>query len=792
MAFFLRYFLLALLKLFQWAPLLATLDPISSILCIDSGGDSKILETQPLLWSNPPANYHLAGFVSSNRSSRVSALDYNSPPSSSAFTYALLVSQHKRYFSNFVDSLVLLYSEQLIYFNSIFRSILVLLAVNLGLMYFYSVTSVRLPPKINIRLLVPLWGSLKSTFHGVSQSLVFATSRKPSGIGEFTDRIESVCATPDQEAYHSDPGSLATKQDTLRALKRYIRQDNLDQGTTSYLPNSRFVLPRGTCNGHSNIESTLNQELASCHDPAFLDVSPSLKSLSSTNLELVIHNAKPLDPLPSPHLVHLVRNSTPLVEAVSHEKARMNDTHRPVRKRDGAPHDGNLQTIISATPNYGGHLAVSSSQTSFSSMVPQKRSWYRRASDSSDIEEGGDSSFEEGPFDSESPGNRFTLGISLPLSNNNNEKQDMLHLSPSTSRCNGMLERDSLCCTTVVDTALPCHSMPTATQFDTHRRSASTPVPSSRSSQHSSNGLVVTEVERDDSPSSGSERKFDGPDSFWEAAVQERLRVTATFTTLEPLKPKGVGTTLVDPSQTTADDDRPARSPSSASTAHSPPWTVVMRKTSCSSNSPQILNSRETQDQRTADGLVAKPGTPGLASNQAESQVPFPGLTLRSGTYAKYVPPQRRVPGELVYTVPQRMNPTPRRSERMKFGFSSPMLEKGSRPSALSTWSPFAQHGFLSPTSEAVAWKRGALFLPNPPPDEFTNIDEAGNEKPWYARANWKTAQPDDSATERHATGKWMVKDNGESRQLNTCTPPQQHCHDLWKSGHRRCETFGT
>ncbi|KAG1740848.1 uncharacterized protein EDB91DRAFT_341743 [Suillus paluster] len=786
---FLRYSLLALLKLFQWAPFLVTLDPLSSsIRCID--GDSKILERQNFLGPSPPANYHLAGFTSNNRSSHRPTLNHNFPPSSSALTYALLVSQHKHYFSNFVDSLVLLYSEQLIYFNSGFRSLLVLAALSLGLLCFYSITSIRLPPQRNIRLLAPSW---RSTFHGVRRSLILATPRESSGIGESTDRIESVCATLNQEAYHNELGSLATQRGTLRVRKKHTLHDDLDspeiQGTASDLHNTRFVLPHETGDDRSDTESTVNQELGSCHS---LNFSPSLKLLSPTDFKLVAHNAKPSDSLTSPRLVHRVRNSPPLAEAVLHEKARTSNARRSARKRDGAPHDINLQTITSARPNHGGPLSVSSIQSSFSPMVPQKRSWYRRASDSSDLEESGDSSFEEGPFDSESSGDRFALGISMPLSKNKNKKHDVLHLPPSTSRRDGMLEHNSLCCTTGADTALPCHPIPTATQFDTHSRSASTPVPSSRS--NSSNKFVVTEVERDDSPSSGSERKFDGPDSFWEAAVQERLRVTATFTTLEPLKPKGARTVPVDPPQTTtADGDRPNRRLSSASAAYSPPWTTVMQKTPCSYSSPQTLDSRETHDQRFDDDLVPKPGTPGLASNQAESQVHFPGLTLRSGAYAKYVPPQRRVPGELVYTVPQRMSPMLHRSERMKLGSSSPKLEKGSCASTLSPWSPFAQH---SPTSEAIAWKRGALFLPNPPPDEFANIDEAGNEKSWYARANWKTLNPDDwlsgSVAEKHATGKCMVKDSEKGCQLNTRTLPQKHCHDLWKNGHQRCETFGT
>ncbi|KAG2109378.1 uncharacterized protein F5147DRAFT_693066 [Suillus discolor] len=103
MTFFLRNSLLALLKLFQWSPLLATLDPFNSVRSID--GDSTVLERHNFLWPDPPANYLPAGFASSNRSSRVSAHDHHSSPSSSTLTYALLISQHKHYLSNFVDSL---------------------------------------------------------------------------------------------------------------------------------------------------------------------------------------------------------------------------------------------------------------------------------------------------------------------------------------------------------------------------------------------------------------------------------------------------------------------------------------------------------------------------------------------------------------------------------------------------------------------------------------------------------------------------------------------------------------
>jgi hypothetical protein len=103
MAFFLRYSLLALLKLFQWAPLLATLDPFSYVRSLD--GDFTVLESHNFLWPNPPVNHLPARFHSSNRSSRVSSHDHHSSPSSSTFTYALLISQHKHYLSNFVDSL---------------------------------------------------------------------------------------------------------------------------------------------------------------------------------------------------------------------------------------------------------------------------------------------------------------------------------------------------------------------------------------------------------------------------------------------------------------------------------------------------------------------------------------------------------------------------------------------------------------------------------------------------------------------------------------------------------------
>ncbi|KAG1817994.1 uncharacterized protein BJ212DRAFT_1348147 [Suillus subaureus] len=766
MTFFLQYSLLALLKLFQWAPLLATLDPFSYVWSID--GDSTVLERHNFLWPNPPANYLPAGFSSSNGSSRISAHDHRSPPSSSTFTYALLISQHKHYLSNFVDSLVLLYSDQLIYFNSGFYSVLVLAALNLGLICLYSVT--RIQPKRNFVYWYSSWGSLKTRFHSDSESLSAAPSRELPGTGEFSDGTESACATPDQEAYNSDSGLLATQQDILRTLNKHTLREDLDSpeimGAASHLYNSRCVPPHEATNDSGHTECTLSRESRSCHDIASLDVSPSLKSSSSA------------DPRQLLRPVHLVRNSPLLAEAVSHEKARTHNSHRPSRKRDGEPHDGNVQTSIPATPNHDRHLSVSSIQASFSSMIPQKRSWSHTATIDPDLEEDSDSS-EEGSFDSESPGDQLALGLSI----SKNENRVTSRLLPSTSRRENILECDS-----------PCYSEPTATPFEMHRRSASTPVPSSRGSQHSSNGLVVTEVERDDSPSSGSERKFDGPDSFWEAAVQERLRVTATFTTLEPLKPKSVGAMPVDLSQSTATDgNQPDRSFSSESAACSPPWSIVTRKARCAHTSPQQHYSGETQDQAPDDDLALKPGTSGLASNQANG---FPGLTLRSGTYAKYVPPQRRVAGELVYTVSQRTKPTPRRSERVKFGFLSPMLETRSRSSTLSPWSPFAPHEFPSSTSEAVAWKRGALFLTNPPSDEFAHIDEFGNEKSCCPKTHWKTADLDDclsgSLTEKHAEGKRAVKDGEEGCRLNAHTSLQRHCHALRKNGHHRCETFGT
>ncbi|KAG1794126.1 uncharacterized protein HD556DRAFT_440412 [Suillus plorans] len=773
MTFFLRYSLLALLKLFQWSPLLATLDPFSSVRSID--GDSTVLERHNFLWPNPPANYLPAGFASSNRSSRVSAHDHHSPPSSSTLTYALLISQHKHYLSNFVDSLVLLYSNQLIYFNSGFCSILVLVALNLGLICLCSVTCLQFKNKIRL-LDLPSWGSLETIFDSDSESLSAAVSLELSG-------TESVCITPDQEAFNSDSGLLATQQDILRAPDIHALHEDLDSpkviGAALHLYNSLCVLPRETANEHRDTERTPSQESVSCNDPASLDVSPALKSSSSPGFELVIHNARPEDPRQPLCPVHLVRNFPPLAEAVSREKPRTHDVRWPARKRDDATHDGDLQMTIPARPNHDGHLSVLSSQTSFSSMVPKKRSWSHTAGIGADLEEDSDSSCEEGSFCSESPRDQLALGLSSQQSINKNENHVTSRPSPSTSRCDNVLECDSL-----------CDSEHTATPFDIHRRSASTPVPCSRGSQHSSNGLVGTKVKPDYSLSTGSERKSDGPDSFWETAVQERLRVTAAFTTLKPLKPKSART-IPHLSQTTATDgDQPDRNLSSGSASRPASWSVVTRKTPCAHTSLQQPNSCETQVQPLDDNLVTKPGTPALASNQADS---FPGLTLRSGAYAKYVPPQRRVAGELVYTVSQQTKPMPRRSERVRSGFSSPMLETRSRSSTLSPWSPFAPREFLSPTSEAVAWKRGALFLANPPPNEFAHIDESGNEKSWYAKSNCRTANPDDwlsrNVTEKHAAGKWTVKDGEEGRQLHTHTSPQQHCHGLWKNGHRRCET---
>ncbi|KAG2347571.1 hypothetical protein BDR05DRAFT_669662 [Suillus weaverae] len=124
MAFFLRYSLLALLKLFQWVPLLATLDPFISVRSID--GDSTVLERHNFLWPNPPANYLPAGFASSNRSSRVSAHDYHSPPSASTITYTLLISQHKHYLSNLVDSLGQVLLQTVVIFTDIYISSAVL------------------------------------------------------------------------------------------------------------------------------------------------------------------------------------------------------------------------------------------------------------------------------------------------------------------------------------------------------------------------------------------------------------------------------------------------------------------------------------------------------------------------------------------------------------------------------------------------------------------------------------------------------------------------------------------
>ncbi|KAG2142253.1 uncharacterized protein EDB93DRAFT_610207 [Suillus bovinus] len=774
MTFFLRYSLLTLLKLLQWAPLLATLDPFSSVRTID--GDSAVLERHNnFLWPNPPANYLAAGFASSNRSSRISANDHHSPPSSSTLTYALLISQHKHYFSNFVDSLALLYSDQLTYFNSGFCSILVLVALNFGLICLYPVT--RLQSKNKIRPVLLSCGSLETIFPRDSEYPSAAISRELSGTGESTDGTESVCVTPDQEAYNGDPGFLATQQYILRAPNKRTLHEDLESpklmGAASHLYNSRYVLPHETTSNHSDTERTPSQESESCDNPASLDVPPSLKSSSSAGFELNIHNSKPQDPRQPSRLAHLVRNFPPLAEAVSHEKAIPHDAHRPARKHDGATHHGDLQMTIPARPNHDEHLSVSSSQASFSSMVSRKRSWSYATGIGVDFEEDSDSSCEEGSFCSESPGDQLALGLSSPQSIDKNENHVTSCLSQSTSRRDNILGCGSF-----------CDSEPTAMPFDMHRRSASTPVPSSRGNEHSSHGLVATEVKQGDNPSSGTEHKFDGPDSFWEAAVQERLRVTATFTTSEPLKPKGARTTF-DLSQTAVtDNDQPDKNISSGSAARSPPWSIVAQKKLCVQTSPQQFDSGETQDQPPDDNVVPKSGTSGLASNQADS------LTLRSGAYAKYVPPQRRVAGELVYTVSQQTKPTSRRSERMKFGFSSPMLETRSHSSTLSPWSPFAPHEFLSPTSEAIAWKRGALYLANPPPNEFAHIDEIGNEKSWYAKTNLKAADPDDwllgNVTEKHVGGKRTVK---EGYQVDAHTSPQQRCHGLWKNGHRRCET---
>ncbi|KAG1851322.1 hypothetical protein DFJ58DRAFT_426278 [Suillus subalutaceus] len=454
-------------------------------------------------------------------------------------------------------------------------------------MCLYSVT--RLQSKRNFRLPVPSWDSLKTIFHSDGESLSAAPSRELSG-------IKNVCVTPDQEAYNSDSGLLATQQDILRAPNKHTLHEDLDSpeimDAVSHLYNSRCVLPHKTSNDDGDTERTLSQESRSWHDPASLDVSPSPESSNSAG---VIHNAEPEDPCQALRPVHLARNSPPLPEAVSHEKTRTYNSHRPGRKPGGEPHDGNLQMTIPATPNHDGHLSVSSIQASFLSRIPQKRSWSHTAVIGPDLEEDGDSSLEDGSFGSESPGDQLALELSLPRSINKNENRVTSRLSPSTSRRENILDCGSL-----------CHSEPTATPFEMRHRSASTPVPSSRGSQHSSNGLVVTEVERDDSPSSGSERQFDGPDSFWEAAVQERLRVTATFTTLEPLKPKSAGTTLVDLSQTTATDgDHPDRNISTESAACSPPWSIVTRKAPCAHN------SGETQDQAHDDDLALKAGAPG-------------------------------------------------------------------------------------------------------------------------------------------------------------------------------------
>jgi hypothetical protein len=502
---------------------------------------------------------------------------------------------------------VLLYSDQLIYFSSGFSSILVLVALNLGLICLSSVT--RLQPKRKFCRLAPLRGSLKTFFHSNSESLSAASSRELSGTGEFTDGTESVCVTPDQEAYNSDSGLLPTQRDILRVPNKHTLHEDLDSpeiiGAASHRHNSRCVLPHETTS--NNTEFTLSHESGFCHDPASQDISSFLKSSSSAGFELAIHNAKPEDPRQPPRPVHLVYNSPPLAEAASHDKARAHDGHRPARKSDGKPHDGNLQMTTSARPNHEEHLSVSSSQISFSSMVSQKRSWSHAAAISADRE--------EGSFSGEFLGDQLALGLSLPQPTNKNENHVTSHLSLSTSRRDNILECDSL-----------CHSESTATPFDMHRRSTSTPIPSSRSSQHSLNKVVVAGLERDDSPSIGSERKFDGPDSFWEAAVQERLRATATFTTLDPLKHKGTRTTLVDLSQTTtADGDQPNRSSSGGSAARSAPWSIVTRKTPYAYSPQQQPNSGKTQGQPPNDDPVPKSGTPGLASNQADRYVNMDG-----------------------------------------------------------------------------------------------------------------------------------------------------------------------
>jgi hypothetical protein len=486
-----------------------------------------------------------------------------------------------------------------------------LVALNLGLICLSSVTPLQ--PKRHFYALFPSRGNLKTFFHTNSESLSAATLCELSGTGEFTDGPESVCITPDQEAYNSDSGLHPARQDVLRAPNNYTLPEDLDSpeiiGAASHRYNSRYVLPHETTS--DDVQFTLNHESGRCHDPASQDFPSSLISSSFAGFKLVIHNAMPEDPRQSLPPVHLVHNSTPPAEAVTHDKAIPHDAHWPACKSDGEPRDGNLEMTAPASPDHGDHFSVSSSQASFSSIVPQKRSWSHTAAIGTELEEDSDSSFGEGSFSSESSGDQLALGLLLSQPTNKNEIQVTSHLPPSTSSRDNILESESL-----------CHSESTATPFDMHRRSTSTPVSSSRGGQHYSNGLVVAGVERDDSPSSGSERKFDGPDSFWEAAVQERLRATATITTLDPLKHKGARNTLVELSQTaTADGDQSDRSSSGGSAALSPPWSIVTRKTPCAYSSQQQPNPGGTQDQPPNDDLLSKSGSTGLASNQADRYV---------------------------------------------------------------------------------------------------------------------------------------------------------------------------
>lgn len=509
-----------------------------------------------------------------------------------------------------------MYSDQLIYFSSGFSSILILVALNLGLICLSSVT--RLQPKRHFYVLVPSRGNLKTFFHSNSESLIAATSCELSGTGEFKDGPESVCITHDQEAYNSDSGLFPARQDVLRAPNNYALHENLDSpeitGAASHRYKSRYVLPHETTN--DDVELTPSYESGLCRDLASQDISSSLTSSSFfAGFKLVIHNAMPEDPRQSLPSVHLVHNSPSLAEAVTHDKARPHDAHRPACKSDGEPRDGNMEMTTPASPDHDDHFSVSSSQASFSSVVPQKRSWSHTAAIGAGLEEDSDSSFGEGSFSSESSGDQLALGLPLPQPTNKNENHGTSHLPPSASSRDNILECDSL-----------CHSESTATPFDMHRRSASTPVPSSRGGQHYSDGLVVAGVERDDSPSSGSERKSDGPDSFWEAAVQERLRATATITTLDPLKHKGAKNTLVDLAQTpAADGDQSDRSSSGGSAALSPPWSIVTQKTPCAYSLQQQPNPGWTQDQPPNDDLLRKSGSAGLASNQADRYVNMGG-----------------------------------------------------------------------------------------------------------------------------------------------------------------------